>query len=100
MARVVLNQQELGELLRSEDGAVGRYLIQQSQRVVNAARAACPVDTGNLRASITYEIARDGASGGLSARIGTNVPYAVYVHEGTRYMPARPFLREGLAALR
>lgn len=94
VARVVLNQKELTELLASPEGATGQYLVRKSQQVVNQARSRCPVDTGNLRGSITYEIARDGD--GLSARVGTNVPYAIYVHEGTRYMAPRPFLREAI----
>lgn len=97
MARVVLNRAELDDLLRSEGGEVGQYVVKKCQQVVNQARSVCPVDTGNLRGSITYEIAREGNE--IIGRVGTNVPYAIFVHEGTRYMPARPFLREGLAAI-
>lgn len=92
--RVVLDRAELTRLLRTETGEVGRYLVQQAQRVTNGAKARCPVDTGNLRASITWELARQGDE--LVARIGTNVPYAIYVHEGTRFMAPRPFLRDAL----
>lgn len=35
------------------------------------------VDTGRLRSSITHQV------GGDSVEVGTNVDYAVYVHEGT-----------------
>ena len=30
--------------------------------------------------------------GDLAGEIGASAPYAVYVHEGTVYMPARPFI--------
>ena len=35
----------------------------------------CPVDTGRLRNSITYEVSEDGKS----VVVGTNVKYATYV---------------------
>ena len=94
MARVVLNKREVYDLLASPNGDTARYLVRKAYQVQNKARANCPVDTGNLRGSITHEIAQDGE--GLSARVGTNVPYAVYVHEGTSRMAGRPFLRDAL----
>jgi HK97 gp10 family phage protein len=49
----------------------------------------CPVDTGNLRGSITHEIdTSDNA-----VYIGTNVEYAPYVELGTSRQKAQPFLR-------
>ena len=45
--------------------------------VENAAKKKVPVDTGNLRSSITYDV--DGDEG----VIGTNVEYAPYVEFGT-----------------
>lgn len=77
------------------------------------------VDTGRLRASISY-ILPDGEQGSkednsknqhagdkLSGKadkdsvfVGSNVEYAIYVHEGTgsgdSEIPARPFLRLGI----
>ena len=54
----------------------------RANRVLNAARRAAPVDTGTLRASLHTEFSAlpDGSP---VARIGTNVPYAIFVHEGT-----------------
>ena len=46
-----------------------------------------PVDTGRLRAS-TQEVFRP-----LYGEVGTHVNYDIFVHEGTRFMKARPFLR-------
>ena len=43
----------------------------------NTAKQDCPVDTGQLRASITHEVE------GLVGVVGTNVEYAVYVEYGT-----------------
>lgn len=99
MARVVLNIDELRDLLDSPEGATGRYLVRTSLQVVNKARSLCPVDTGNLRGSIAYEVTRNGIGGKLGARVGTNVPYAIYVHEGTKYQKGQPFLEDALASV-
>lgn len=53
-------------------------------------KIATPVDTGRLRSSITTSI------GNLEARIAPHTNYAIFVHEGTRYMRGRPFMAIGL----
>lgn len=51
------------------------------------------VDTGNLRNSITSDV----DMGDKTVTIGTNVEYAIYVHEGTRRLqPANRFLRNAV----
>ena len=57
------------------------------------------VDTGRLKNSITSRVEGD------KAIVGTDVEYAIYVHEGHRtrsggFVPARPFLRAGLQSAR
>jgi hypothetical protein len=52
------------------------------------------IDTGNLVNSI--EILEYIRGGGIVERIGTDVEYANFVHQGTRYMEANPFLVDGL----
>jgi hypothetical protein len=76
--------------------------MRRAIRVQSAARENLQgpprrIDTGNLRASIAI-----GEAPGkkLGLRVGTNVEYAIYVHEGTRYMEANPFLRDALRAAR
>lgn len=56
------------------------------------AKRRCPVDTGRLRNSITHAL--DGA--GKCVMVGTNVEYAVYVHEGTSRHAGTPFLRDAV----
>lgn len=63
--------------------------IYRSALVISAqSRRNTPVDTGRLRSS-TYE----RFYGSLKAEIGTNTNYDYFVHEGTRFMKARPYLR-------
>lgn len=65
---------------------VQREIEKTAYKIERGAKANCPVDTGHLRRSITTEI------GDLEADIGSNVEYAGYVHDGTRYQSAQPFL--------
>ena len=47
-------------------------------------------DTGALMDSIAFAVE------GSTVRIGTPLPYAACVHDGTSRMPARPFLSDGV----
>lgn len=47
--------------------------------VENTAKELCPVDTGQLRGSISHTL----TNGGKTGEIGTNVEYAPYVEFGT-----------------
>ena len=49
--------------------------------VENQAKQDCPVDEGILRASITSEV--DVTESAIVGRIGSNLEYAPYVHNGT-----------------
>ena len=57
------------------------------------ANKLAPVDTGNLRNSITHDV----DDGEPAAYIGTNVEYAPYVCLGTIHMKAQPFLKPAVA---
>ena len=50
------------------------------------------IDTGNLRNSITNQV----ESGEQAVYIGTNVEYALYVHEGTSKMIPNRFMKNAL----
>lgn len=82
-------------------GPLSRDLIIRALRVQAAAKQRLRqspqrIDTGNLINSIQIRIyQRDGMP---VARIGTDVEYSIYVHEGTIYMEANPFLRDALKA--
>lgn len=49
-----------------------------------------PVRTGRLRASHSSEFSD------LKGQVGTHVNYDIFVHNGTRYMPARPYLKDAV----
>lgn len=56
-----------------------------------------PVKTGYLRASHTFDVG-GGVGLGMRAEIYPQAKYGLFVHEGTRFMRSRPFLREGADA--
>ncbi|MCU1617790.1 MAG: hypothetical protein JWO98_5330 [Frankiales bacterium] len=60
-------------------------------RVVGNARRTVPVRTGHLEENIVDEVGRDG--GVITLRVGTDVPYGIYVELGTSRMAAQPWLR-------
>ena len=57
------------------------------------AKKLAPVDTGNLRNSITHTVDEDEPA----AYIGSNTEYASYVCLGTIHMNAQPFLKPAVA---
>jgi len=72
-------------------------LVRAGYLVEGESKRITPVDTGRLRASISL-------SSSLALRaephvvISPHTNYAFYVHEGTRYMKARPFMTKGYHA--
>lgn len=61
-------------------------------------RSGAPFDTGTLRRSITSETqVLDKEVRGV---VGTNLDYALPVHEGTSTMQARPFILDAMIAKR
>lgn len=69
--------------------AIDRALEEIGLAAEGYAKRACPVDTGNLRNSITHAVESDEDA----VYVGTNVEYAPYVEMGTRRTAAQPFLR-------
>lgn len=78
------NTKEVSALAKE---ALNRALEWISLEAEGYAKMECPVDTGNLRNSITHTTDES------AAYIGTNVEYAPYVELGTSKMKKRPFLK-------
>lgn len=86
---VQIDQQALNHFLKSPGGDVGKSILRIGNRVKSEAQALCPVDTGRLRSSISLVVGHT-AGGELDVTIGTNVEYAMWVHEGRGPVYARP----------
>lgn len=94
MARTRLDEAALSRMFSSPSGDVALFLTKKAIKVAGIAKRNCPVDTGRLRASITWELIL--LAGVITARVGTIVVYAIFVELGTRFMEAQPFLRPAL----
>ena len=94
--RVVLDKAAIKKLAGSDDTI--RALEVAGGIGETAAKSHAPVDTGNLRRSITHEVTKRGAT--PFVRVGTNVEYAVFQELGTVHHEAQPFLRPAMEAIR
>lgn len=92
--QIKLDSSTLNNLLVSISGDVSRYMLRLGIQIQSSARRKCPVDTGRLRSSIG--VTQKAATQGAITSVGSNVEYALYVHEGTRFQHGRPFLRDAL----
>jgi HK97 gp10 family phage protein len=78
----------LGQAPQKVAGAITNILTKVSLVVERGAKIKSPVDTGRMRASIATDLRP------TMAVIQPHTNYAIFVHEGTRYMRARPFMRD------
>jgi len=60
--------------------------------ITSKAKDLVPVDTGNLRNSISY---RQGDTPSEMI-VGANAPYAIHQEYGTRYMKPQPYMRPAI----
>jgi len=75
-------------VLAAVSSAKARALEIMGGKAESYAKQLAPVDTGNLRNSITHQQYDENTE-----IIGTNVEYAPFQELGTRKMKAHPFLR-------
>lgn len=90
MARLVLNDSEIENLLYGQAGPVYRHVEAFGTAVERIAKDTAPIDTGALRSSIDKDLPHQGA-GSLTMKVGApvlanhqgqRVDYAFIVHEG------------------
>lgn len=91
---------DVNKWITSTRGPVYRDMLARTLRIDARAKQLCPVDTGRLRSSIRWQIDGIGDGRTLTASISANTKYARFVHDGTRYMRARPFLLRALQETR
>lgn len=87
-------EQRIQELPQRMDTALESAAMRAALLVQGRAMERTPVATSNLRRSEASSTERDGNR--IMGIVGTNVIYAVFVHEGTRFMKARPFFTDAL----
>ncbi len=70
--------------------AMSRIIAGAALIIEGGAKKRTPVLTGRLRASITSDIKTDHAI------VSPHTNYALFVHEGTKRMKPRPFMKWGV----
>ncbi len=71
---------------------LSRAIKKSAFKIEGTSKRLTPVDTGRLRASHRTKFGVRQ----LSAMVSTNVDYAIFVHEGTSRVEARPFLSDAV----
>lgn len=72
---------------------VSYEINELANKVVSFGKQLSPVDTGLMRSRINQTGFATAQS--LKALVEVGVNYGIFVHEGTRYMRARPFMETG-----
>lgn len=94
--RIVDNRRKVRQLLdqKIKKGltAVGLIMVETVLNYMEKKYGSRIFDTGTLLRSITFEV--DESQKKIT--IGTNIDYAIFVHNGTRRMRARPFLFDAI----
>lgn len=80
---------EIAEVINSPIGPVMRHLIVLGEKVKQEAIRIAPKRTGNLSHHIVKRVVRDGGTGAVLVGV-ENVPYAIWVHEGSQPHTIRP----------
>ena len=71
------------------NSALKRAVRKSALLVERYSKMRSPVDTGRLRSSIRTRI------DDFTATVSPTVNYAIFIHDGTRNMRARPFMTQG-----
>ena len=70
--------------------SITTVLQNLSRLTTDQMQKTAPVDTGNLRHNISYEVS------GTTATISSNAEYSGFVNYGTKYMNAQSFFSDGV----
>lgn len=79
-------------------GAAGDLTEELGRKVLANMVRLTPVKTGKLRRSLRAEVSGSGAS--KYVLVGSSLPYAKHVDQGTSKMAAQPYLRPALLQAR
>lgn len=82
--------------------SAGNALKKSIFQIERETKPITPFKTSRLRASISTSVSRYGdpagigfSANGLTGWVGPTTNYAIFVHEGTKRMRGRPFLKQG-----
>lgn len=79
--KIRLNPDQVVTLLSGHSGPIYQDMNRRGNAVMRMARQLAPKDTGQLKQSIAMEMSV--VKGVVVVRVGTNLKYGYYIHEGT-----------------
>lgn len=82
LTNVTWDKTQLGLLLDSPAGPVGRDLARRGRKVLSAATMQVGMDTGRLKKSL--KMTHERSTRGQFVMVGSKLNYALMHHEGTR----------------
>lgn len=98
---IELDTSEVAKLTRAMDGfddrakQITRQVMQKAAADIKRdAQALAPVDTGNLRSSMSYTT--KSLATAVEAEVGPTADYGLYVEEGTSTQAPQSYLRPAL----
>lgn len=80
----------VGNITQEVEEEIKSVVEEHAFKIEAEAKRLVPVDTGYLRRSIATQFPTSGK--GLTAYIGTNVEYALFIEFGTSKQYAKPYL--------
>ena len=96
IAITITNLPQIRAAFKSAPGLMTKYLnqaIKKSLFTIEAkSKANTPVDTGRLRSSTLSRFSH------LKGEVGTHTDYDIFIHNGTRFINARPYLYNAVQA--
>ena len=87
MTKLSVNINKIAVVRNSRGGNVPN-LLKAALDIERGAKTRAPVDTGNLKNSISVTL----GDAGLAAEIGPTARYGIYLEYGTRHMSPRPYM--------
>ncbi|WP_238999285.1 HK97-gp10 family putative phage morphogenesis protein [Segeticoccus rhizosphaerae] len=97
LSDVLKLERSLGAVTAGRVGALAAKVVRKvAADVERDAKILAPVDTGNLRNSISTSITGDGRHASMRAEIGPTASYGGYVEFGTSRMGPQPYLGPSL----
>ena len=84
----------LAKYPETTDANIGEVFEKLMPDIARKSKELAPVDTGRLRAAVHWRIEK--SPGNVRGIVEDPVKYAPYVHEGTRRMKSRPFIRNAI----
>lgn len=89
-----VDQAGVDRLLNDPNGPYGQWLARIGLQCQNTARVLANVDTGLMRSRIDFRVEVDG--GRVVGILAARTSYAIFVHNGTRYIAPNPFLLDAV----